>query len=151
LHAKRLVESQFSHTKFSVELRHRLLELRRVSRTAQLSAQVADPVFYPAVKDLSSAGHIFIVHEHLDAFCLQTLLKHCEIIVEQLFEYFKIVECDLVDAPVYLSHDLAGCAVCVLIIHEKEGKVCMPEVSLESVAHRQLEQAVDTLEEQTSQ
>ncbi len=148
LHAERLVESQLADAEFSVELCHRLLELCRVRCRAKFSAQVTDPVLHPSVEDFAASGHIFIIHEHLDALRLQTLLQFCKVIVEQFLEDGEVMERDLVDASVHLAHDLAGRTVRVLVVHEKEGKICMPQVSLKSMTHRKLQQSVHALKEQ---
>ena len=58
---------------------------------------------------------------------------------------------DFIDAPLHFPHNLAGCAICILVVYEEKRKVRVPEVTLESVADGQLQKLIDTFKEQAFQ
>ena len=45
------------------------------------------------------------------------------------------MQCNLIDTSFYFSHNLTGCAVCILITGKKKGKISMPEIPLKSMTY----------------
>ena len=135
LNTECLMEPQFTHSEFLVELCHLLLKLFCISSFPESFRQRADAVSHPAVKYLSRPAAVRIAHEHLNAAGAKDILEPAEIIVEQLFENAEIMERDLIDAAFDLSHYLTGGTVCILVVYKEERQICMPQIPLKSMAH----------------
>ena len=144
------MKPQPAHTKLFVELSHFLPEILCVHCAAKGCRQMADAVSDAAVKHLPRPASILIIHKDLDTVRAKVFFQSSEIIVKQFFKDREIMEGNLVNAAFCPSDDLAGGAVCILVIHKQERQICMPEVSLKPMAHREFQQPIDTFKEKAS-
>ena len=149
--AERLVESQLSYSEFFIKLGHLLFEIFHIRSLSERFCQSAYSVSHPAVENLSRSASVLIIHEYLNAPCPEILFKSAEIIIKQFLENAEIMEGYFIDTALDLPDNLTGSAVGVLIIYKKKRQVSMPEIPLESMAHRKFQKCIDTFKKKTSQ
>lgn len=82
LHPECLVQTQFTYTKFFVELCQDHFKLFFILCCTKVAAQSADPIPYPAVKNLPTDITFLIIQNDLQTFCIQTFFHRTEIIVK---------------------------------------------------------------------
>ena len=142
LYPERLVKPQFSHAEFPVELGGLFLKLFRRLCLRQSSGKIADPVPDPAVKYLAVPADPPVVPDHRQKSRPQRFLHIPEIILEEFLKDLEIMKRRLVDASVYVPHDLTGGTVPVFMTGQQIGQIILPEVSLKPVAYGKFQDPV---------
>ena len=59
-----------------------------------------------------------------------------QIKIKKFFKYGKIMKGNVIDGPLYLTSDLTGPAVGVLIVDQKKRQEIVPEIPFKSMTYR---------------
>ena len=92
-----------------------------------------------------------IVKQNPMGLCSKGFSQTFNIIVKKFFHNGKIMECRIIDAAFHFPADLTCRAIGIFIIDKQKSQVRMPEISLQSVLFRELQNLIDTFEEQAFQ
>ena len=86
---------------------------------------------------------ILIIGNHRIKLKSKRILQSRKIIVIPLLKQFKIMLSQSIHASFHRAPDFACPAEYILIIHQQMGKVSMPQISIESIAGRALNQLIN--------
>ena len=123
------MEAQLAHAEILIEFHHIIHEFLHILCLAKPPAQRTDAVADALVEQLAVLIHIGVIANQGTAGSAESLIKSCQVKVEQFLEYGKVVFCKIVDAAFYRAYDLAGCAEGVFMVDQQKGQIIVPEVA----------------------
>ena len=144
LDTESLMKSQLAYAEILIELDHIFHEFLCILGCCQCAAHLADTVADTFVEHLSTVLRCLIVAEDTVAGSMEYFVQKIQVKIIQFLEDCKIMECQLIDASVDMSTDLARGAECILVVHKKQSQIIVPQVSCKSIGTCRLDQTVDT-------
>ena len=144
LDTESLMKSQLAYAEILIELDHIFHEFLCILGCCQCAAHLADTVADTFVEHLSTVLRCLIVAEDTAAGSMEYFVQKIQVKIIQFLEDCKIMECQLIDASVDMSTDLARGAECILVVHKKQSQIIVPQVSCKSIGTCCLDQTVDT-------
>ena len=149
--AECLVESEHADTVAAVEVRNDGEHLFSVGCLFDGATELLHFFAHALVVNLLLFFHGMIVFDDVETVKTQCFFQRREIIVEQFAEYVHVVLCERLHTAlaraVFFADERKGC----LRHCEQKREIVMPEVAVESVARRKIEQAVDLCQDTTSE
>ena len=136
LNAECPVQAEHAHAAVTVMRRHEVENLVLVLCARDGGGQRPNLLRHRAVVHLRLFRDGGVILQYGEAVDAQILLDGCEIEVKQALENGKIRLGEVVDAAVACADPLTGQREAVLVHHQHERQVVMPQIAVEAVARR---------------
>ena len=144
--AESLVKAEHSHAVIPVKIRHGSVHIILVSCLLEFLAQRLHLLGDAVVIDSLFFADRVIVLDHGKDVHVQRLFQRGKIIIKQLFEHAQVIFYKVIDralvGPCLLGDQRKG----GLCHSEQKGQIVVPQVFVESVAGRQIQQSVDLVQ-----
>ena len=141
-----LMETKLANTEIFIEGYHIIHKFFGCGGCCQGFAHLTDTVTDPGIKELAVLIRCLVITDHPAAYSSEHFIKDRDVKIIQFLENLEIIFCQVVNAALDRSSYLACHTESVLMIYQKEGKICMPDISGKTVHSCQLHQPVDTFE-----